>query len=149
MKTVAGVEFLKFAALYGPVLRKIAKCHKHRQKTNKQTNVTACISPDYHTFHKIWLKLDEECGGSRILKTLTLEILQSSPNYPKLNSKNQTWKVPYIYSSYDHESQIFIRLALWSTVFKVLYIFTISPLTAMLNFHWLFIIKFGENNWEK
>ncbi len=30
---------------------------------------------------------------------LTSEILQSAPNNPKLNSKNQTCKVPYIWSS--------------------------------------------------
>ncbi len=49
--------------------------------------------PDYHTFHKIWLKLDEKCGSSRLLKILTSDVLQNEPNNPKLNSQNRAWKV--------------------------------------------------------
>ncbi len=30
--------------------------------------------PDYHTFHKVWLKLDEKCESSSLLKILTSEI---------------------------------------------------------------------------
>ncbi len=53
--------------------------------------VTACISPlSLHAFSEVWLKLDENCGSSSLLKMLTSEILQSAPNGPKLNSKNLT-----------------------------------------------------------
>ena len=43
-------------------------------------------------FIKVFLKLDENCGSSCLLEFLTSEILQSAPNDPKLNSKNQTQK---------------------------------------------------------
>ena len=50
-----------------------------RQKSN------SLYSPDYHNFHEVWLKLDENYGSSRLLKILTLEILQLSLNDPKMN----------------------------------------------------------------
>ncbi len=47
-------------------------------------------SSDYHALHKVWLKLDEKCRSSSLLKILTSELLQSAPNDPKLDLKNQT-----------------------------------------------------------
>ncbi len=77
-------------------------------------NIMSCItSADYHIFHKIWL--DENCGSSRSLLNITSDILQSALNDSKLNSKNQTLKVPYICSSWDCEYHIFISFALRST----------------------------------
>ncbi len=52
--------------------------------------VMACISPGLHAFSKGWLKLNENCGTSSLLKMLTSGILQSAPNDLKLNKKNRT-----------------------------------------------------------
>ncbi len=73
-----------------------------------------------HAFCYVWLNLDENWGSSNLLKILTSEILQSAPNDSKLNSNDLTQKVPYIWSSQDCESQIFISFALWSAVFQYL-----------------------------
>ncbi len=57
------------------------------------TNIIACISPDYHIFHTIWLKLDENLGNI-IFLNITSEILQSALSNPELNSKNRHKKYP-------------------------------------------------------
>ncbi len=45
----------------------------------------------------IWLNLDEKCGSSSLLKILTPEMLQSAPNYPKLNSgTNSTLNMQFL-----------------------------------------------------
>ena len=54
--------------------------------------VIACIPPWLPYFPVFWLKLDENSGSSSLFKILTLEILQSAPNDPKLNSKNRDMK---------------------------------------------------------
>ena len=83
-------SILKFlSTIYGPVLTKISKCHKFFFKLADWQKVIACIPPDYHTFYKVWLKLDENWdggGGSSLMQILTSEILQSAPNDAKLNS---------------------------------------------------------------
>ncbi len=81
---------------------------------------------------KIWVKLDENCGWTGLLKILALDIfqgVQSAPNDPKLSSRNQTWKAPYIHIYYDRETQIFIHFALQTAVFKRFNILWLS--------HWL------------
>ncbi len=74
-----------------------------------------------HAFSKVWLKLVENCSNSNLLKILS-ELFQNASNGPKLNSKNQILKVPYICSTWDYKSQIFIRFALPSALFKILHI---------------------------
>ncbi len=88
---------LKFPVPYGPVLTKISKCHKifsFGQIAEKGNNLYS--PPDYHAFHKIWMKLNEKRGGSGLSKILTSEILQSAPTDPKLNLNDLTQKVPCI-----------------------------------------------------
>ncbi len=83
--------------------------------------LTDCINPDCHAFHKVWLKLDENCGSSSPLKILTLEILKSAPHDTKLNSNVLTRKLPYMWRPLHRKSQIFIRFAVRPAVFKLLY----------------------------
>ncbi len=76
--------------------------------------------------------MNENFGSSSVLIILTLEILESAPNDPKLNSNDLTWKVPYRWSFLDRD-QIFIRFALRSTVLDIAH-FMIFPVTPMLKF---------------
>ncbi len=41
---------------------------------DRQKKVIVCTPHDHNTFHKVWLKLDENRGSSCLLKILTLEI---------------------------------------------------------------------------
>ncbi len=73
-------------------------------------------------------------GSISLLNILTLGILQSAPNDPKPNSKNQTRNSTLINMHYNMHFlglrvQIFIRLAPRSVVCKMLQHFRISPLT--------------------
>ncbi len=52
--------------------------------SQKDNRLNLYFPPDYHTFHKLWLKLNENCETSSHL-SITLEIIQSAPNDPKLN----------------------------------------------------------------
>ncbi len=79
--------------------------------------------------------------SSSVLIILTLEILEKAPNDPKLNSNDLTWKVPYRWSFLHRESQIFIRVALRSAFFKILYIswFHIDSHVKITKCHKMFV----------
>ncbi len=76
---------LKFSAPNGPVLTNISNCHvffsnlADRQKRNSMHPP----SPDYNTFDKVWVKLDENCESSILLKILSLEICKVHRMTPK------------------------------------------------------------------
>ena len=86
---------MKFTTVYGPVFREVSKHHyiifNMWQIATKSNKIHIIFSPDYHTFHKVWLKSDETNERSSTLEILTWEMLQSAANDPKLNSnKNPT-----------------------------------------------------------
>ncbi len=89
--------------------------------------ITACVTLllDYHTVHKDWLEIDENCGStcSRFLKMVTSEILQSAPNDPKLTPKKSDRKSTLYMQFIGPQSQFFV---LQSAVFKILPILRIS-----------------------
>ena len=109
--------------------------------------VIACIPFHYHIFRNVWLRLDENWGGSGLLKILAAEILRVhllTPPPTPWTRRKQTWKVPcLICSSYRIPS--FRRFALWSTFFKILHIrgFSIDSQLKISKCHK--IKKFGRS----
>ncbi len=78
-------------AAYGPVLRKISKCHKFCkfwQMAKKSDSLY-----DYDTLHKLWMNRMNILRGDEFLKIVKLEILQSAPNDPESNPRNRASKV--------------------------------------------------------
>ncbi len=69
---------------------------------------------------------------SSLLKTLTSEILQSTPTDPKLNTKHQARKVPFICNFQDPESHSFRSTI--SHFKKNIAYFAIFPLTLLFKF---------------
>ena len=53
-------------------------------------NITV-FSPDYHTFHTVWLKMDQSCGevAQKSFENLNRNFAKCT-KHPKLNSNNQT-----------------------------------------------------------
>ena len=78
--------------------------------------------------------MDENCGSSSVLIILTLEILERAPNDPQTELK-------FMKTFLDRESQIFIRFALRSAVFKILHIswFPIDSHVKTTKRHKLFV----------
>ena len=80
----------KIPAAYGPVLRKMSKRHNFAifGRSPKSHSLY-----DYGTLYKVWMNQMEITRGA-VLKIVKLEMFQSAPNDPKLNSKNRTSQVP-------------------------------------------------------
>ncbi len=106
---------LKNPAAYGPVL--ISKCHNFCNFWQIAKRSDSLY--EYDALYKVWT--NETWERSRVLKTVKLETLQSAPNDPKPNSRNRASIVPYLCAMYYPESQISIRFALRSAVFKILH----------------------------
>ena len=67
-----------------------------QQKFQSALNWQIAKESDQDTYNKVWLKSEENWEGSRVLKTINLEILQSAPNDPKPKSRNRVSKLPYV-----------------------------------------------------
>ncbi len=100
----------------------------------KSNSLYSTLNTIYHTFRKVWLKLDENYGRSSLLKILTSEILQSALNDPKLNSKNQTQSVLHTQFLERQGLNFHVSLSIFSHIQDIAH-FRIFPLTPMLTFH--------------
>ena len=100
---------------------------------DRQKHLQPEFSWDQHAYNKIWFKLIENWGSSSLLKILTSEILQSAPNDPKPNSRNQASKVPYMGTVVP---RVINFRPFCSTIspFQDIPHFRIFPLTPMLKF---------------
>ena len=132
-----GNSILKFPAPYSPVLTKMSQSTIFflLWHITKKYWVIACIPSNYHTFHKVLLKLDENWGQQQPFENLNIKILQSAPNDPKLNLKNRTRKVHYICTSYNRGVGLKVSfISLCDQHFQDIADFTVFPLTPMLKF---------------
>ncbi len=80
-----------------------------------------------------WLNLNEICHSSGLLKILTSEILQSTPNGPKLNSKNKTWKHP-TYAVHITVSPIFSSVSFYDQPLSRYFTFNDFPIHRLVAF---------------
>ncbi len=69
----------------------------YRWKTKELTSRIA-RPPDWHTFHKVWLKLDKICATSCLLKIEKSKFCEVHRMTPKLTHERE--KSPYVWSSY-------------------------------------------------
>ncbi len=131
---------LKSPAPCGPVLTKNSNCHKI---FNFQ-QIAKIFPHDWNTYDKVWLKLNEICGNSSLLKMSTLEILQSALNDPNWtqrigHEKYCTYAVPRI------ASPKFASVSSTINCFQYITHFTIFLLTHMLQFQSAtFLLKFWK-----
>ncbi len=94
----------------------------------------ACIPPDYHAFHKFWLKLDESRGSSGFLKILTSEILQSAPNAQTELRWPDSKNMRYIWTFLELRVPNFHPFRSTANTFQDIAHFMIFPLNSILKF---------------
>ncbi len=110
--------------------------------------------PDYHTFRKVWLKLDEKYGSSSLLKTFWEYQhwkLESARNDPQTELKESHMKSTLRVQFLGQWVSNFIRFALRLAIFKMLHIlgFSIDSRVNISKCHKIFttcpIIKKNES----